>query len=101
MGRKWHAHGTSVYAMSRKPIQPGWSGQTNISWSDQPSGSPWKAEVVEQTKDGWKVRWVWVEQGGVPILREVHVVPLRQREIPKRGLTSRRLNELLRTEQKL
>lgn len=97
LARTWN-HSVSVDGKTARPL-PG-SGTTNISWGDQPNGSAWKAEVDQRTPDGWRIRSVWVEQRGVPVLRELHVTPHPPRQVPARGLTAKALR-LLRHEAKL
>lgn len=49
--------------------------------------------VVEESLDGWQVRWVVAEQAGVLVVRSVHLEPIGT-ATPEGGITARLLREL-------
>jgi hypothetical protein len=88
------AGGTVFNALSGKTEQWKRGALTTVIHGDQPNGSPWKAEYIERTDDGWNVRIVWVEDRGHAVVSEITIRPRSLKSIPAGGLTARRLQRL-------
>ena len=89
----WHTIGYCASVAQHIDPQPLGPGKVTLIWGDQPCGSRWLGEAIEK-KDGWKMRVVFVEQNGAPIVREVHLTPINRRRIPFGGLSARRLRSV-------
>jgi len=69
---------------------------SSIRPQDNPDRAEWSARI-QADFDGWRVRAIFVEQAGSPVLRELHITPRPRRATPQDGVTSRWLRSLTLT----